>query len=400
MTILVYSMPFLIYLCSSIFSTVLVINASMSGANPFFISLLGVSYGTGMMVSAGIFSKFKIPKAIYPRLLYIQACTQVVISIFSLLYLPNEMALLYSFLFGANTTIFFVCFQSLLDSVSKDLPIRISSGLFIFSWTLGLAVGPIITGFIYKLNPNIGFVIVIAMSILIFVFFYMSRHLHFKSKRHKWEEPFMRAPRYKVYIGWLIIFVGAAVLHTLRFMFLDYGIKQVGLSESIAGILVGSLSGFMAIGSLISAFYLRFLETKRVFTIVGLFTPAALTLILITKNFWLFLLSFMFLGFVSGFGYFFGLYYALADQENASNNVAVNETLTGIAALIVPFIVGYLASNFSYFIAFLFMMIVSLICYSIAVNIMLQKKRTALIKEKFRALMKKADEKYENTQQN
>ena len=400
MTILVYSMPFLIYLCSSIFSTVLVINASTSGANPFFISLLGVSYGMGMMVSAGTFSKFKIPKAIYPRLLYLQACIQVVISILCLLYLPNEMALLYSFLFGSNTTVFFVCFQSLLDSVSKDLPIRISSGLFIFSWTLGLAVGPIVTGFIYKLNPNIGFVIVIAMSILIFVFFYMSRHLHFKSKRHKWEEPFMRAPRYKVYIGWLIIFVGAAVLHTLRFMFLDYGIKQVGLSESTAGILVGSLSGFMAVGALISAFYLRFLETKRVFTVVGLLTPAALTLILVTSNFWLFLLAFMFLGFVSGFGYFFGLYYALADQENASNNVAVNETLTGIAALIVPFIVGYLASNFSYFIAFLFMMIVSLICYSIAINIMLQKKRTALIKEKFKKIIKEADKIYEKTEQN
>ena len=400
MTILVYSMPFLIYLCSSIFSTVLVINASTSGANPFFISLLGVSYGMGMMVSAGTFSKFKIPKAIYPRLLYLQACIQVVISILCLLYLPNEMALLYSFLFGSNTTVFFVCFQSLLDSVSKDLPIRISSGLFIFSWTLGLAVGPIVTGFIYKLNPNIGFVIVIAMSILIFVFFYMSRHLHFKSKRHKWEEPFMRAPRYKVYIGWLIIFVGAAVLHTLRFMFLDYGIKQVGLSESTAGILVGSLSGFMAVGALISAFYLRFLETKRVFTVVGLLTPAALTLILVTSNFWLFLLAFMFLGFVSGFGYFFGLYYALADQENASNNVAVNETLTGVAALIVPFIVGYLASNFSYFIAFLFMMIVSLISYSIAINIMLQKKRTALIKEKFRRIIKEADKIYEKTEQN
>ena len=400
MTILVYSMPFLIYLCSSIFSTVLVINASTSGANPFFISLLGVSYGMGMMVSAGTFSKFKIPKAIYPRLLYLQACIQVVISILCLLYLPNEMALLYSFLFGSNTTVFFVCFQSLLDSVSKDLPIRISSGLFIFSWTLGLAVGPIVTGFIYKLNPNIGFVIVIAMSILIFVFFYMSRHLHFKSKRHKWEEPFMRAPRYKVYIGWLIIFVGAAVLHTLRFMFLDYGIKQVGLSESTAGILVGSLSGFMAVGALISAFYLRFLETKRVFTVVGLLTPAALTLILVTSNFWLFLLAFMFLGFVSGFGYFFGLYYALTKKKNASNNVAVNETLTGVAALIVPFIVGYLASNFSYFIAFLFMMIVSLICYSIAINIMLQKKRTALIKEKFRRIIKEADKIYEKTEQN
>ena len=395
MIILVYSMPFLIYLCSSIFSTVLVINASKAMATPFFISLIGVSYGTGMMISASIFSKFKIPKRIYPKILYAEACSQIIISVLCLIYLKNEMVLLYSFLFGANVTAFFVCFQSLLDSVSKDLPIRISSGLFIFSWTLGLAVGPIVTGFIYKLNPNIGFMIVIAMSILIFTFFYMSRHLHLKTNRHKWEEPFMRAPRYKVYIGWLIIFVGAAVLHTLRFMFLDYGIKEAGLSESKAAMLVGSLSAFMAIGALFSAFYLRSLETKRVFTVVGLLTPAALTLILITKNFWIFLIAFVFLGFVSGFGYFFGLYYALADQENSTANVAVNEALTGIAALIIPFAVGYLASNFSYFIAFLFMMIVSLICYSIAIYIMWQKKRTALLKEKFKKLIEEADEQYE-----
>ena len=394
MILLVYSMPFLLYLCSSIFSTVLVINASEMGANAFFISLLAVFYGMGMMVSASTFSKFKIPKRIYPKLLYIQSCIQALLSILCVIYLNNELSLLYSFLYGSNTTVFFVCFQSLLDSVSKDLPIRISSGLFIFSWTLGLSVGPIVTGFVYNFSSDIGFFIVIAMSVLMFILFYLSRHLHFKPKRHKWEEPFMRAPRYKVYIGWLIIFVGALVLHTLRFMFLDYGIKEVGLPKSSATFLVGVLSGVMSLGALFSSFYFRILEKKRVFTVVGLLTPIALTLLLISNNFWVFFVSFVFLGFVSGFGYFFGLYYALADQERDSANVAVNEALTGVAALVIPFIVGYLASNFSYFIAFLFMMIISLICYSIAVYMMWQRKRTALIKEKFNRLIEEADKKY------
>lgn len=394
MILLVYSMPFLVYLCSSIFSTVLVINSSEMGASAFFISLLAVFYGMGMMFSASTFSKFKIPKRIYPKLLYIQSCIQIVLSTLCIIYLNNELSLLYSFLYGANTTIFFVCFQSLLDSVSKDLPVRISSGLFIFSWTLGLSVGPIVTGFVYNFNSSIGFFIVIAMSVLMFILFYLSRHLHFKPKRHKWEEPFMRAPRYKVYIGWLIIFVGALVLHTLRFMFLDYGIKEVGLSKSSATFLVGVLSGVMSLGALFSSFYFRILEKKRVFTVVGLLTPIALTLLLISNNFWVFFVSFVFLGFVSGFGYFFGLYYALADQERDSANVAVNEALTGVAALVIPFIVGYLASNFSYFIAFLFMMIISLICYSIAIYLMWQRKRTALIKEKFYRLIEEADKKY------
>lgn len=394
MILLVYSMPFLVYLCSSIFSTVLVINSSGMGASAFFISLLAVFYGMGMMFSASTFSKFKIPKRIYPRLLYIQSCFQAILSILCIIYLNNELSLLYSFLYGANTTIFFVCFQSLLDSVSKDLPVRISSGLFIFSWTLGLSVGPIVTGFVYNFSSDIGFFIVIAMSVLMFILFYLSRHLHFKPKRHKWEEPFMRAPRYKVYIGWLIIFVGALVLHTLRFMFLDYGIKEVGLPKSSATFLVGVLSGVMSLGALFSAFYFRILERKRVFTVVGLLTPIALTLLLISNNFWVFFVSFVFLGFVSGFGYFFGLYYALADQERDSANVAVNEALTGVAALVIPFIVGYLASNFSYFIAFLFMMIISLICYSIAIYLMWQRKRTAIIKEKFDRLIEEADKKY------
>ena len=394
MTLLVYSMPFLLYLCSGIFSTVLVINLSEIGANAFFISLLAVFYGMGMMVCAGTFSRLKISKKFYPKLLYIESCMQAIISFLCILLMNRQIALFYSFLYGVSTTIFFVCFQSLLDSVSKDLPIRISSGIFIFSWTLGLAVGPIISGLIYELNPNIGFIIVILISVLMFILFYMSRHLHFKNSKHKWEEPFMRAPRYKVYIGWLIIFVGASVLHTLRFMFIDYGIKELGLSKSSASVLSGSLAGFMALGSLISAFYIKFLERKRVFTIIGLLTPIALSIILITDNFYLLLISFLFLGFVSGFGYFFGLYYALADQENSISNVAINETLTGIAALIMPFIFGYFASNYSYFIAFLFMMVVSLICYSIAIYIMWQKKRTALLKEKFNNIINKIDSNY------
>ncbi|WP_307971723.1 MFS transporter [uncultured Brachyspira sp.] len=396
MIILIYSLPFILYLCSGIFSTVLVINLSYSGASAFFISLLAVFYGMGMMVCAGIFSKLKISKKFYPKLLYIEACMQAIISFLCIFFMNWQIALLYSFFYGANVTIFFVCFQSLLDSISKDLPIRISVGLFIFSWTFGLAIGPIISGLIYELNPNIGFIIVILMSILMFILFYMSRHLHLKNNKHKWEEAFTRAPRYKVYIGWLILFVGASVLHTLRFMFIDYGIKEIGLSKELASFLSGSLAGFMAIGSLISAFYIKFLERKRVFTIIGLLTPIALSIILITNNSYLLLMSFLFLGLVSGFGYFFGLYYALADQENSTSNVAVNEALTGIAALIMPFIFGYIASNLSYFMAFLFMMIISLICYTIAIYIMWQKKRTAMLKEKFNNLVKRIDDNYRN----
>lgn len=396
MIILIYSLPFILYLCSGIFSTVLVINLSYSGESAFFISLLAVFYGMGMMVCAGIFSKLKISKKFYPKLLYIEACMQAIISFLCIFFMNWQIALLYSFFYGANVTIFFVCFQSLLDSISKDLPIRISVGLFIFSWTFGLAIGPIISGLIYELNPNIGFIIVILMSILMFILFYMSRHLHLKNNKHKWEEAFTRAPRYKVYIGWLILFVGASVLHTLRFMFIDYGIKEIGLSKELASFLSGSLAGFMAIGSLISAFYIKFLERKRVFTIIGLLTPIALSIILITNNFYLLLMSFLFLGLVSGFGYFFGLYYALADQENSTSNVAVNEALTGIAALIMPFIFGYIASNLSYFMAFLFMMIISLICYTIAIYTMWQKKRTAMLKEKFNNLVKRIDDNYRN----
>lgn len=396
MIILIYSLPFILYLCSGIFSTVLVINLSYSGESAFFISLLAVFYGMGMMVCAGIFSKLKISKKFYPKLLYIEACMQAIISFLCIFFMNWQIALLYSFFYGANVTIFFVCFQSLLDSISKDLPIRISVGLFIFSWTFGLAIGPIISGLIYELNQNIGFIIVILMSILMFILFYMSRHLHLKNNKHKWEEAFTRAPRYKVYIGWLILFVGASVLHTLRFMFIDYGIKEIGLSKELASFLSGSLAGFMAIGSLISAFYIKFLERKRVFTIIGLLTPIALSIILITNNSYLLLMSFLFLGLVSGFGYFFGLYYALADQENSTSNVAVNEALTGIAALIMPFIFGYIASNLSYFMAFLFMMIISLICYTIAIYTMWQKKRTAMLKEKFNNLVKRIDDNYRN----
>lgn len=396
MIILIYSLPFILYLCSGIFSTVLVINLSYSGASAFFISLLAVFYGMGMMICAGIFSKLKISKKFYPKLLYIEACMQAIISFLCIFFMNWQIALLYSFFYGANVTIFFVCFQSLLDSISKDLPIRISVGLFIFSWTFGLAIGPIISGLIYELNPNIGFIIVILMSILMFILFYMSRHLHLKNNKHKWEEAFTRAPRYKVYIGWLILFVGASVLHTLRFMFIDYGIKEIGLSKELASFLSGSLAGFMAIGSLISAFYIKFLERKRIFTIIGLLTPIALSIILITNNSYLLLMSFLFLGLVSGFGYFFGLYYALADQENSTSNVAVNEALTGIAALIMPFIFGYIASNLSYFMAFLFMMIISLICYTIAIYTMWQKKRTAMLKEKFNNLVKRIDDNYRN----
>ena len=62
----------------------------------------------------------------------------------------------------------------------------------------------------------------------------------------------------------------------------------------------------------------------------------------------------------------------------------------------MPFIFGYIASNLSYFMAFLFMMIISLICYTIAIYTMWQKKRTAMLKEKFNNLVKRIDDNYRN----
>ena len=64
------------------------------------------------------------------------------------------------------------------------------------------------------------------------------------------------------------------------------------------------------------------------------------------------------------------------------------------SALIMPFAVGYLASHFSYFFGFLFMMIISTVCYIIAIYIMWQNKRRSIIKEKMDNIIKKADEPY------
>ena len=99
MIILIYSLPFILYLCSGIFSTVLVINLSYSGESAFFISLLAVFYGMGMMVCAGIFSKLKISKKFYPKLLYIEACMQAIISFLCIFFMNWQIALLYSFFY-------------------------------------------------------------------------------------------------------------------------------------------------------------------------------------------------------------------------------------------------------------------------------------------------------------
>lgn len=372
----IYLLPYIANLTAGIINTALVMEAALGyNASPAFISAIAACYAFGMMITALILSKVKISEKTYSKIIYIEPFLQIIIALLIFAYLPLNFTLLYSFLYGIATTLFFVPFQAVLGNATKRLPIRISGGLYILSWTLGLASGPVITGFIFNINLKIGYIIVVIMSVVMFILYYASKHIDFE-KSSKIKESLktkdiniVSTSRYKVYIGWLTFFIGALLLNTLRFMFVDYGIR-INLAKSHIGILVGVLTAFIGIGAIISAFKFFKLERKRIFSLVAILGAISLVLISYTRSFYIFLIIFIILGVVTGFAYYCGVYYSMSNYENAGSNVAINESLSGIAGLLGPFAVGFLASRFGYAYGFLFLTFLVLVFLFSAVFIM------------------------------
>lgn len=366
----------MVNLTAGIINTALVMEASsVYKASPAFISLVASAYALGMTATAFTLSKIRLSDKTYSTMLYIEPFIQIILSILIYLYMPLNFTILYSFLYGVTTMTFFVPFQAILGKATNRFSLRISGGLFILSWTLGLATGPVIIGFIFNISIKIGYIIVIIISLLIFIFYYISKHIDMNKPNYKIknDENNTVTARYKVYIGWLTFFIGALLLNTLRFMFIDYGIR-INLTKSHIGILIGVLTCFVGIGALMSALNFIKLERKRIFSTVAVVGALGLFFIAIVKSFYIFLIIFIALGIVTGFSYYCGVYYAMSDYKNAGKNVAINETLSGIAGFLGPFVVGFLASGYGYTYGFLFLMSLVLIFLFSAVYIMHRSK--------------------------
>ncbi|MCK5113142.1 MAG: MFS transporter [Phycisphaerae bacterium] len=263
---------------------------------------------------------------------------------------------------AVSTSLFFLPFQIFMKQVEHGhggAPNLVRSiSLYTLSWSLGIAAGPFIAGFIYGhlgwewcYRINVVFALAAAFGI------WMLKH-HAEHTPH--EDPAdiaaakKTAPRLidkfskfpdLTWLGWICGGVCCAVVQIVFATFPEQG-KRFVITTEQQGMIIATMyamQGFVGLGLIFSRRWM-YLPLKPV--LFGLFGIAGLVLMGLGNNVWCFFLAAACIGVYSGSFFFYFVFHALVHPENAPRNISINEVIVGIAGVCGPVAAGQIGGHY------------------------------------------------------
>lgn len=265
---------------------------------------------------------------------------------------------------GISTVLFYSPFQVIMSALEKEAKgiralIR-STSFYTFSWSLGLAAGPVAAAGIWSLfDPRTGwkycYIFCILLNLTI-TFISLFLHSYVKKTDRETSVPSVQENTLSADLpeetkvlpdfaidGWIIGIGGYLTVYILRSL-LPYRGEVIGLSNSQLGILIGTIA-------LVQAFTALFLCRSRswMYKTVPVLFPlaggiAGLFLAATVSNFYILLAAMIVYGVFSGVFAWNMIYHAIAPEDKRSKYVSINETVVGLNGIFSPLAGGLFAS--------------------------------------------------------
>ena len=253
------------------------------------------------------------------------------------------------FIAGAAGAIYCTSFQIFAKAIEKDQNSGVSraSGLYTASWSIGMATGPFIFGFLpiaasFMINAVIG--LMIAAGI-----FLISRKVELQdfsvstaaadggTVQQTSANPDM------VLAGWIIGGVGTITVFVLRTL-VPYRAALLDFSRADAGSVLAIVSYTQAVIALLLMLSKDFMY--RIFPVIaaGISGMTALLILGFSNSLTAFILAAVLYGCYSGYVYFMFVYHSLISPSKSTRYVAINEMIVGITGTVGPFAGGLLSS--------------------------------------------------------
>lgn len=265
---------------------------------------------------------------------------------------------------GIGTALFFVPFQVFMKAVDglDNRSIAYSTGLYTFSWSLGFACGPFVSGLLMELGTpqRPGWIYACwfasGASALTGVGGYVLKRLIMNTPRPTAStpgEPAAPPVDYSgmpdlAWLGWLSAGAGMLALAFFRGIFPSLAESKLHLSQSFQGLLFFLLSLAQALMGLFlcrSRFWMY--RMSGVFT-MGLAGIAGSLLLGFSCHPWMLSLGAILFGLYAGGFYFYMVFHALVHSHNSGRYVAVNEMVVGISSLLGAMLGGWVADHFGF----------------------------------------------------
>lgn len=281
----------------------------------------------------------------------------------------NDIKLQYYWLLltGFSTVLFYSPFQVIMSALEKGTKgtsalIR-STSFYTFSWSLGLAAGPVTAAGIWSLfHPATGwkycYIFCIGINIVI-TFISLLLHFYVKNVQKKEEMEGKEAEEQKetaaenqeekkilpdfAMDGWALGIGGYLSVYILRSL-LPYRGEVIGLTTTQQSILIGMIALMQAITAL------ALCKSKNwMYKPVPVLLPlaggmAGLILAATISNFYILCAGMFAYGIFSGVFAWNMIYHAIAIEEKRAKYVSVNETIVGIGGILSPLAGGLFAT--------------------------------------------------------
>ena len=225
--------------------------------------------------------------------------------------------------------------------------IRRNLGTFNVLWSVGMAVGVLLTGTLYELRPSLPFHIAACNVGVLFVAFLLlpSPPLLSPQANDAPDQPEAARPQAGVsflYLSRVMMFLCYFAVFNLRFLFPKYG-EHLGFSESQVSlllfvVLLSQTLTFLALRT--TGFWHYRFWPLIVAAVVG---SASFFVIGSVQNYFVLVLSFVFIGLFTGCCYFSGIYYSMARPKAGVESAAWHEATLALGAALGPIVGGAFA---------------------------------------------------------
>ncbi len=325
------------------------------GASSFIVGVLGSVWGITYSISSFILSKV-ISRNNAAGFMIVSCVSFIFIGLFFNFCTSLPPLFILLFLGGLCSSFFFVGFQMFMGD-STGLPHHKSSALYTLSWSSGLSFGSLAEGFLMSAGVFYAQVPIFLSSTIIIPGIVVARRMNKNSAGsvRKDEKKMQSMPLVRKYIqiAWIEIFSVTLVTTGIRYLTPKMTMSFFSFSEAMAGVTVFVFFIFQALAGYWASFFrvLRY----RIFShhlmkmagIVSLIVPLALH-----KTAGVFLFAGL-LGIYAGYAFYVAVFYAINDEERSGLNVAINESLVGVASVCGPFLFGVMLNiNLKYFLIF------------------------------------------------
>ena len=363
---LIYVFPGMMDMVGGIIAFTALVRASKLGASTLEVAGVGAcESGIYLMVSLLV---GRLVNSRTAGFFIIAACTGSVI-LATLFSQVNHVIYFFPLMMmsGMNMACFFVSFQVFMKAVDTgaNKPVPFSAGMYTFSWSVGFALGPFVSGFLMQFQKtaadgSVGtcvpcYIVVAVLAVLTGIGIFLLKHHAETSHEERHQEtvpaaevksPYSKMPDL-AWVGWVACGTGIMVFWLIMRIFPKEA-TSLGWPDGTKGLVLFT----MLITQAATAFALKYTKSWmydwRRIVLFGMCGIAGLATMAIGDTPRAYFAGAMLFGIYSGAFFFCYVFHAIVHPKKSARYVSINESIVGSVGVVGPLWAGFLADHFTF----------------------------------------------------